>query len=332
VEYAHAFASRYELVWWVASDEPATIPDSFVKLAVALELERPEDDDELRLRVHHALRQLHSWLLIFDNATSVEALRRWLPSFPISSGSLAHVIVTTRRAGFSALGLVMELDVLARPAAVELVRSRVPSVAPEVAGEIADELGFLPLALEQAAAYLDRGGLRPDAYLKLLRTRTADMLGRGKVESRAQTVATLDGRLRAGSEGEPVGVSAARDLCLSGAREHSAGFVHQACRDTLRSRGRLAITHALTGDLSRAIPLHERTLADRERVLGKDHPDTLVTRNFLANAYGLSGDLTRAIQLHEETMMDCERILGFDHPVTLWARINLAQASSLKGI
>jgi hypothetical protein len=137
------------------------------------------------------LRQLHGWLLIFDNAVSVEALRQWVPSFPVSPGSVGHVIVTTRRAGFSAFGLVMQLDVLARPAAVELVRSRVPSVAPEVAGEIADELGYLPLALEQAAAYLDRGGLPPDAYLELLRTRTSDMLGRGKAGSRNQTVATL---------------------------------------------------------------------------------------------------------------------------------------------
>jgi tetratricopeptide (TPR) repeat protein len=33
------------------------------------------------------------------------------------------------------------------------------------------------------------------------------------------------------------------------------------------------------------IPLHERTLADRERVLGPAHPDTLASRNNLAAAY-----------------------------------------------
>jgi Tetratricopeptide repeat len=35
--------------------------------------------------------------------------------------------------------------------------------------------------------------------------------------------------------------------------------------------------------------LHQQTLADRERVLGPDHPDTLNTRNNLANAYRVAG-------------------------------------------
>ena len=35
--------------------------------------------------------------------------------------------------------------------------------------------------------------------------------------------------------------------------------------------------------------MHEQTLADRERVLGPDHPDTLQSRNNLANAYQAAG-------------------------------------------
>jgi hypothetical protein len=47
------------------------------------------------------------------------------------------------------------------------------------------------LAVEQAATYLGRGGVPPESYLNLLRTRTAEMLGRGKVGTRDETVATL---------------------------------------------------------------------------------------------------------------------------------------------
>jgi hypothetical protein len=36
------------------------------------------------------------------------------------------------------------------------------------------------------------------------------------------------------------------------------------------------------GRLDAAIPLLERTLTDRERVLGETHPDTLTSRNNLA--------------------------------------------------
>jgi hypothetical protein len=38
-----------------------------------------------------------------------------------------------------------------------------------------------------------------------------------------------------------------------------------------------------------AIPLHEQTLAARERVPGPDHPDTLTSRNNLAAAYRAAG-------------------------------------------
>ena len=47
----------------------------------------------------------------------------------------------------------------------------------------------------------------------------------------------------------------------------------------------LALAYREAGRSAEAIPLHERTLADRERLLGPDHPDTLQSRNNLANAY-----------------------------------------------
>jgi len=44
---------------------------------------------------------------------------------------------------------------------------------------------------------------------------------------------------------------------------------------TLTSRHSLAGAYQSTGRLDEAIPLYERTLTDRERILGADHPDTL---------------------------------------------------------
>ena len=78
--------------------------------------------------------------------------------------------------------------------------------------------------------------------------------------------------------------------------------------------------------MEEAIRLHERTLADRERVLGADHPDTLTSRNNLAVAYEAAGWLEEAIRLHERTLADRERVLGADHPDTLTSRNNLERA------
>ena len=75
----------------------------------------------------------------------------------------------------------------------------------------------------------------------------------------------------------------------------------------------------------------ERTLADRERVLGADHPDTLASRNNLAGAYRSAGRLDEAIALFERTLADRERVLGADHPHTLTSRNNLAGAYESAG-
>jgi len=93
----------------------------------------------------------------------------------------------------------------------------------------------------------------------------------------------------------------------------------------------LAVAYGSAGRLTEAIPLYERTLADRERVLGADHPDTLGSRNNFAVAYESAGRLTDAIPLYERTLADRERVLGADHPDTLTSRNNLAYAYESAG-
>jgi hypothetical protein len=56
----------------------------------------------------------------------------------------------------------------------------------------------------------------------------------------------------------------------------------------LTARHNLAAAYRFAGRLQEAIPLYERTLSDREPVLGADHPQTLSSRNNLANAYRLA--------------------------------------------
>ena len=53
---------------------------------------------------------------------------------------------------------------------------------------------------------------------------------------------------------------------------------------TLTSRNNLAYAYQDAGDLGRAIPLYEQTLADCVRVLGADHPQTKIVRGNLAAA------------------------------------------------
>ena len=80
-----------------------------------------------------------------------------------------------------------------------------------------------------------------------------------------------------------------------------------------------------------SIELYEQVLAERERVLGPDHPDTLTIRNNLAGAYKSAGRLAEAIELYEQVLADRVRVLGPDHPDTLTVRNNLAGAYKSAG-
>ena len=56
--------------------------------------------------------------------------------------------------------------------------------------------------------------------------------------------------------------------------------------------------------------MFERTLADREQVLGATHRDTMITRNNLASAYQAAGRLEEAIPMFERTLADREQVLA----------------------
>jgi hypothetical protein len=70
------------------------------------------------------------------------------------------------------------------------------------------------------------------------------------------------------------------------------------------------------GNLDRAILLHEQTLADRQRVLGADHPGTLTSRNNVAHVYQAAGNVAFAVTQFEQAVAAVVRALGEEHPVT----------------
>jgi tetratricopeptide (TPR) repeat protein len=191
VEYAWAQAGSYDLVWLIIAEKSAAIPDQFTSLARSLGLEPEVESEALQMQVHGALRRLPGWLLIFDNVDEISTIKPWLPVVPLPPGTPGHVILTTRRGGFGELGEVFDVDVLDPEAAVDLMSARVHNIDRAVAAEIATELGWLPLALEQAAAFIDVSEMSAADYLALLKTRTAEMLGRGRVAGRDATAASV---------------------------------------------------------------------------------------------------------------------------------------------
>lgn len=108
------------------------------------------------------LRSATHWLLIFDNAEQPRDIQPYL------RGGSGHVLITTRRGGFGALGETIDIDVLDRPESIKLLRRRMHMITDDEADTVAEVLGDLPLALEQAAGYLDQNHIPLPDYLRLL--------------------------------------------------------------------------------------------------------------------------------------------------------------------
>jgi hypothetical protein len=192
-QYAYVHATDYDVVWWIDAEQAALIPDQFRSLGAKLGLVLPAggDPDDVRDAVHTALRDVPGWLLVLDNAEEPSTVQPWIPSGPFPAGTAAQVLVTTRRHGYKALGQVVDLDTMTAPEAVELLTRRLPDLDADTAARISDVLGYLPLALDQAAAYLDQTGMDPTDWLRLWASRSSDLQKRGHLTFHRDTIATL---------------------------------------------------------------------------------------------------------------------------------------------
>ena len=110
------------------------------------------------------------WLLIYDNAGDPKELEGYLP------GGDGHVMITSRNQAWSRVAAPLEVDVFTSAESVDHLMRRVPGLTAGDALKIGTALGFLPLAVEQAAAWLEVTGVAADTYLEMLDKQTAEVL------------------------------------------------------------------------------------------------------------------------------------------------------------
>jgi tetratricopeptide (TPR) repeat protein len=186
LEYSYRHADDYQVIWWVRSEEPATLAADYAGLALRLDLpEKGTQDQRVTVEaVRRWLEQNGGWLLVFDNAQDPEELNDYLPR----TGA-GHVIITSRNPNWGGTAKPLPVDVFSREESVEFLKNRTGGQE-DGADTLAEALGNLPLALEQAGAYIQETGISLSAYIKLFQERQKELLRRGKPDAYPDTVAT----------------------------------------------------------------------------------------------------------------------------------------------
>ncbi|MGN9755989.1 FxSxx-COOH system tetratricopeptide repeat protein [Streptomyces sp. SD31] len=174
IEYAYRHQSEYDIVWWIPAERPGQIGQALVELAQRLGLVTTTEANIAGPAVREALREgrpYSRWLLIFDNADNPEQVRHYFPQ-----GGNGTILVTSRNRRWGQVGGSLEVDVFTREESKELLRRSGPPLHDDEADALAEALGDLPLALEQAAAWRAETGMPASEYLRLFENKRMELL------------------------------------------------------------------------------------------------------------------------------------------------------------
>jgi tetratricopeptide (TPR) repeat protein len=185
VEYAHRHFAEYVHAFLVTADLRETLVSGFVTIARRLKLPEADSQDQTLAveAVECWLGSHEGWLLILDNADDLAMVNEFIPR-----GKNGHVILTTRARAVGAVARLVEIQEMQTEEGALFLLRRATCIAEdaplEAAGEddraqakeIAAQLDGLPLALDQAAAYIEETACGLSGYLSFCRAQVPELL------------------------------------------------------------------------------------------------------------------------------------------------------------
>jgi len=175
LHYAYRYMSDYHTIVWLHADSLQTLRVDVTTMATLLNLAETylTDQEQIITAVKQWLKNTTRWLLIFDNADDPKNIYPFIPS-----PCYGHILITTRSQSFAAeIGAqAVEVDVMAQAEALDFLLQRARIIDStsshtsalqtdrSMACTIVETLGRLPLALDQAGAYIQRTGCGLSRY------------------------------------------------------------------------------------------------------------------------------------------------------------------------
>jgi len=201
LEYAYRHRQDYHAILWGRADTHDALISTFVSIARLLDLPEKDEKDQMVIveAVKTWLMDRSQWLFILDNADELALVKEFIP--PAFRG---HLLLTTRAQVMGGLACKFEVEVMQPEDGALLLLRRAGLLTPKASlGEVADrevtmakelveELGGLPLALDQAGAYIEETQCRLTDYQNLYHQQRAKLLKTrgGLLDDHSKSVAT----------------------------------------------------------------------------------------------------------------------------------------------
>jgi tetratricopeptide (TPR) repeat protein len=185
LEYAHRNFDSYLYTFWTVADSRDSIVSGYVTIAGLLKL--PEADSQDQTLAVNALKlwlmSHRGWLLILDNADDLAMAIEFIPP-----GNNGHVLLTTRARATGAVARRLDIEEMRTEEGALFLLGRAKYIGEDApldaaaeadqatAKEITAQLDGLPLALDQAGAYIEETGCGLSGYLDLCRSHALEIL------------------------------------------------------------------------------------------------------------------------------------------------------------
>ncbi|MFI0451708.1 FxSxx-COOH system tetratricopeptide repeat protein [Actinomadura sp. 6N118] len=304
LQYVHRYQQQYSLVWWTTAESLQHVQTGLAKLArfLAPDGARMATTEEAAGWAAAWLRAHPGWLLVLDNVTDPAHIAGLLGS--VANG---RVVITSRRdVRWPGVTNTLHLELLDPSAAADLIADITGHTDPashDSARAIAEELGFLPLALDQAAAYILQTRIGLDDYLRRLRLYPEHCYAAAAHGDKAQStiIRLWDLTLRSLLAQAPYAVTIARVLAHYAPEEIPRHLVGGQSEDLTAqvddALGALA-SHSMITLTGQAVTMHRLTQA---AVLSQTTP--LPTNNTIYRDTALSW-LNRAMPANPQSNLD----------------------------
>jgi tetratricopeptide (TPR) repeat protein len=181
IQFAYRYRGDYKAVFWMRAESSAAFTSQAPEIARLLDLpEKDEIGESLVRAIRKWFNENDGWLLILDNVDRPEAIKALLPQ---NDGG--HILLTSRSQVLDVLGIAnpIELQELSPAEAIAFLfrrtgREQKDGTELDAARELAAAVGYLPLALEQACAYIHALKASFSEYLKSFKKRHLELLDR----------------------------------------------------------------------------------------------------------------------------------------------------------